>query len=89
MRVSKPGTGEVTIRHADTPDYLMDLTYFFSLKERMQILYPLQFTKVVGKNFDTNKFFIKKVEIQWHMKGGLENELTWLLYFICHLDYVI
>lgn len=48
VRVSKPGTGEVTIRHADTPDYLMDLTYFFSLKERMQILYPLQFTKLLG-----------------------------------------
>ena len=41
------GTGEFTIRNDECPEYVMDISYFFALKERLQIIYPLQFTKVM------------------------------------------
>jgi len=48
VRVTKPGTGEVRLVHSEYPNYVMDLGYFFALKDRLQILYPLQVTKMVG-----------------------------------------
>jgi len=48
VRVTKPGTGVLTIRHEDHPHYVEDIGYFFGLKERLQIMYPLQFTKMLG-----------------------------------------
>ncbi|XP_023337829.1 28S ribosomal protein S9, mitochondrial-like [Eurytemora carolleeae] len=48
VRVTKPGSGGVVIKHAEHPHYLMDLGYFFALKERLAIMYPLQFTKLLG-----------------------------------------
>jgi len=48
VKVTKPGTGEFTIRNDECPEYVMDISYFFALKERLQIIYPLQFTKMLG-----------------------------------------
>ena len=33
-------------RHKDSPHYVSGINYFFALKDRHQLLYPLQFTKV-------------------------------------------
>jgi len=48
VRVTKPGTGLLTIKHEEFPQFSQDISYFFSLKERHQLLYPLQFTKMLG-----------------------------------------
>ena len=48
VRVTKPGTGLVEIRHTDLPGLVYDITYFFGLKDRHQLMYPLQFTKLLG-----------------------------------------
>ena len=48
VKVIKPGTGKIAIRHIDYPDQVFDITYFYGLKERMQIVQPLLFTKLLG-----------------------------------------
>jgi small subunit ribosomal protein S9 len=48
VKVTKPGTGEVIIRNNECPEYVMDIGYFFALKDRLQIIYHLQFTKMLG-----------------------------------------
>merc|ERR1719369_384187 len=48
VKVRKPGTGKIAIRHQQYPDFVQDISYFFSQKERHQLLYPLQFTKMLG-----------------------------------------
>ena len=47
--MSKPGSGKVRIVHADYPEVESDLRYFFDLYERHVVLYPLQFTKLLGQ----------------------------------------
>ena len=42
VRVTKPGTGKFSVTHIDYPDVTNDITYFFSFKERHQVMYPLQ-----------------------------------------------
>merc|ERR1711973_721474 len=49
VRVTKPGTGKVRIINADFPDIECDLRYFFDANERHIIMYPLQFTKLLGQ----------------------------------------
>jgi len=48
VRLTKPGTGLVEIRHSQYPDLVYDITYFWALKDRHQLMYPLQFTKLLG-----------------------------------------
>jgi len=48
VRVTKPGTGKFSLIHIDHPDHLDDITYFFSLRDRMQVFYPLQFTRLLN-----------------------------------------
>jgi len=48
VRVSKPGTGQVEICHQNRPDLLFDISYFYALKDRHQLLFPLQFSKMLG-----------------------------------------
>jgi len=48
VRVTKPGAGRVAIRHADFPHLLNDITYFYGLKDRHAVLYPLQVTKMLN-----------------------------------------
>lgn len=48
VRVTKPGTGQVKIINPEAPNFVSDITYFFALKERLQVMYPLQFTKLLG-----------------------------------------
>ena len=40
--MTKPGTGKLAIKHKDYPHIVSDITYFFGLKERHVLLYPLQ-----------------------------------------------
>ncbi len=42
VRVTKPGTGKFSVTHIDFPEVTNDITYFFSIKERHQVMYPLQ-----------------------------------------------
>ena len=42
VKVTKPGTGKLAIKHKDYPHIVSDITYFFGLKERHVLLYPLQ-----------------------------------------------
>ena len=42
VKVTKPGTGKLVIKHRDFPHIISDITYFFGLKERHVLLYPLQ-----------------------------------------------
>ena len=42
VKVTKPGTGKLSIKHRDFPHITSDITYFFGLKERHVLLYPLQ-----------------------------------------------
>jgi ribosomal protein S9 len=42
VRVTKPGTGKFSVTHIDFPEVTSDITYFFSFKERHQVMYPLQ-----------------------------------------------
>jgi len=48
VKVTKPGTGKLAIKHKDYPHIVSDITYFFGLKERHVLLYPLQVTKMLG-----------------------------------------
>ena len=48
VRVVKPGTGLVEIRNSVRPDLTYDITYFYALKDRHQIMFPLQFSKLLG-----------------------------------------
>jgi len=48
VKVTKPGTGKVAIRNEHSPHYVHDISYFPSQKERHQLLYPLQISKMVG-----------------------------------------
>jgi len=48
VKVTKPGTGKVLIKHRDYPHLASDITYFYGLKERHALLYPLQFSKMLG-----------------------------------------
>jgi small subunit ribosomal protein S9 len=48
VKLSKPGTGLLEITHRDYPGLVYDITYFFALKDRHQLLFPLQFTKMLG-----------------------------------------
>jgi len=49
VRVTKPGSGKVRIVHADYPHIENDIRYFFDLYERHVVMYPLQFTKMLGQ----------------------------------------
>merc|ERR1711879_161143 len=48
VRVTKPGTGKFSLIHIDHPNHVEDITYFFSLRDRMQVFYPLQFTRLMN-----------------------------------------
>ena len=48
VRVSKPGTGKVEISHKSRPDLIFDISYFYALKDRHQLMFPLQFSKLLG-----------------------------------------
>jgi len=48
VKVTKPGTGLVEIVHKDHPSLTYDITYFYALKDRHQLMFPLQFTKLLG-----------------------------------------
>jgi len=48
VKVTKPGTGLVEISHRDHPSLSYDITYFYALKDRHQLMFPLQFTKLLG-----------------------------------------
>jgi small subunit ribosomal protein S9 len=48
VKMTKPGTGLVEISHRDHPSLSYDITYFYALKDRHQLLFPLQFTKLLG-----------------------------------------
>lgn len=49
VRVTKPGTGKFTLMNIDYPEDVQGITYFFGLKERQAIMFPLQFTKLLGQ----------------------------------------
>ena len=36
VRVTKPGTGKFSLIHIDHPEHVEDITYFFSMRDRMQ-----------------------------------------------------
>lgn len=48
VKVTKPGTGKLLIKHREEPELVGDITYFYSLKDRHQLMYPLQFTKMMN-----------------------------------------
>ena len=48
VRVTKPGTGKLEIVHKSRPDLIFDITYFYALKDRHQLMFPLQFSKLLG-----------------------------------------
>ena len=48
VKVTKPGTGTFKIIHIDYPEHECDIQYFYSMSERHKIMYPLQFTKLLG-----------------------------------------
>jgi len=49
VRVLKAGTGKVRIIHADWPEIESDLRYFKDIYHRHIVMYPLQFTKLLGQ----------------------------------------
>jgi len=49
VRAFKPGSGKIRIIHADYPEVESDLRYFFDFYERHVVMYPLQFTKLLGQ----------------------------------------
>lgn len=59
VKVIKPGTGKFMIRHKDEPKILSDITYFYALRDRHQILFPLQFTKMLNL-----------VDVECEVQGG-------------------
>ena len=48
VKVIKPGTGKVEICHKNRPDLVYDISYFYALKDRHQLMFPLQFSKMLG-----------------------------------------
>lgn len=48
VKVTKPGTGTFKIMHIDYPEHECDIRYFYSMKDRHTVMYPLQFTKLLG-----------------------------------------
>lgn len=48
VRMTKPGTGKFTLIHADYPSHPQDISYFHAYRDRQQVMYPLQFTKLLG-----------------------------------------
>eukprot|EP00092_Neocalanus_flemingeri_P020772 GFUD01022508.1.p1 GENE.GFUD01022508.1~~GFUD01022508.1.p1 ORF type:complete len:398 (+),score=132.89 GFUD01022508.1:50-1243(+) len=48
VKVTKPGTGKLEISYRDSPQLAYDITYFYALKDRHQLLFPLQITKLLG-----------------------------------------
>ena len=48
VRITKPGTGKVEIQHRDRPGLTYDISYFYALKDRHQLMFPLQFSKTLG-----------------------------------------
>jgi len=48
VKVLKPGSGRFSIRHIDYFDNECDITYFYDYLDRHQIMYPLQFTRLLG-----------------------------------------
>jgi len=48
VRISKPGTGKVEISNEDRPELVYDISYFYALKDRHQLLFPLQISKMLG-----------------------------------------
>ena len=48
VRVTKPGTGVFKITHIDYPEHESDIRYFYSMKDRHVVMYPLQFCKLLG-----------------------------------------
>jgi len=48
VTVTKPGSGKIAISHIDFPDHIDGIEYFFAKKERDQVIYPLQFSKLLG-----------------------------------------
>jgi len=48
VRLTKPGTGKVEITHRDKPGLVFDISYFYALKDRHQLMFPLQFSKMLG-----------------------------------------
>jgi len=48
VRISKPGTGEVEISNENRPEFVYDISYFYALKDRHQLLFPLQISKMLG-----------------------------------------
>merc|ERR1719206_365381 len=49
VRVTKPGSGKVRIVHADYPHVESDIRYFYDLYDRHVVMYPVQFTKLLGQ----------------------------------------
>eukprot|EP00095_Tigriopus_kingsejongensis_P000963 maker-scaffold83_size396513-snap-gene-1.21 protein:Tk00963 transcript:maker-scaffold83_size396513-snap-gene-1.21-mRNA-1 annotation:"unknown" len=49
VRVTNSGTGKFAVMNLAQPENIMDITYFYGLKERMAVMYPLQFTKLLGQ----------------------------------------
>jgi len=48
VKVVKPGSGQFVIRHVDHMDVECDITYFFEYLDRHQVMFPLQFTRLLG-----------------------------------------
>lgn len=48
VKVMKPGSGRFIIKHVDYIDTESDITYFFDYLDRHQVMYPLQFTRLLG-----------------------------------------
>jgi len=48
VKVLKPGSGRFNIRHIDYFDNECDITYFYDYLDRHQVMYPLQFTRLLG-----------------------------------------
>jgi len=48
VKVTKPGTGIFKITHIDYPEHECDIRYFYSMRDRHSVMYPLQFTKLLG-----------------------------------------
>jgi len=48
VKVVKPGSGRFIIKHVDHTDMEFDITYFYDYLDRHQVMYPLQFTRLLG-----------------------------------------
>ena len=59
VKVTKPGSGKLRIIHKEYPHLEHDITYFYALKDRHQLLFPLQFTKMLNL-----------VDVECEVEGG-------------------